>query len=149
MENRIITEGEGRKEEEAPLDPYTQLAEAVWQSIASILETKSKAQYVFIPAKSVIKKHIAENKPHVLNYVDRYLASKRIKGWVFAGIMYHGKKYKKVGKHYIYVREGSDEKVWREVKPWIRVSAQQLREEWGVPVYPKSTERARRRASRG
>ena len=148
MENRIIIEGDGQKEEEAPEDPYTQIAKAVWQSIASILETKSKAPYVFIPAKSVIKKHIADTKPHVLNYVDRYLASHPVPGWVFVGIMYHGKKYRKVGKHYIYVRRGSEEKVWHEVEPWIRIPAQQLLKDWGVPVYPKPTERARHGASR-
>jgi hypothetical protein len=148
MENRTLIQGDGQKEKEVPADPYTQIAKAVWQSIASILETKTKAPYVFIPAKSVVKRHIAEPKPHILNFIDRYLASKPIEGWVFVGIMYHGKKYRKVGKHYIYVKSGLEEKVWREVKPWIRITAQQLLKDWGVPVYPKPSERARRGASR-
>jgi len=137
MENRTIVEGDGGKGEREPVDPYTQIARAVWQSIASILETKSKAPYVFIPAKSVIKRHLAETRPHVLNYIDRYIAAVPIPGWVFVGIMYHGRKYRKVGKHYIYVRAGLEEKVRREVEPWIRVPVQHLLKDWMVPVYPK------------
>lgn len=133
MENRIVTEGEGGK----PVDPYTAIARAVWQSIASILEAKPRALYVFIPAKSLVRKHLKQTKPHVLNYIDRYIAAQPVPGWTFVGIMYQGKKYKKVGKHYVYVRSGFEGKVWREVEPWIRVHAADLLKDWGVPVYPK------------
>ncbi|WP_288007740.1 hypothetical protein [Thermofilum sp.] len=141
MENRTITEGEGGKEVRAPADPYTEIAKAVWQSIASILEGKSKAQYVFIPAKSVVKRHLKQTKPHILNYIDRYIAAQPVPGWTFVGIMYQGKRYKKVGKHYVYVRSGYEKKVWREVEPWIRVRAVDLLKDWRVPVYPKPPEK--------
>jgi hypothetical protein len=145
MENRTITEGEGGKENRR-VDPYTEIARAVWQSIASILEAKPRALYVFIPAKSVVRKHLRQAKPHILNYIDRYIAAQPIQGWTFVGIMYQGKKYKKVGKHYVYVRSGFEGKVWREVEPWIRVYAADLLRDWRVPVYPKPYEE---RAQRG
>ena len=144
MENRTVVQGDGQKED--PADPYTRIAKAVWQSIASILEAKARAPYVFIPAKSVVRKHLAEARPHVLSYIDRYIAAVPVPGWVFVGIMYQGRKYRKVGKHYIYVRRGLEEKVWREVKPWIRVPAHQLLKDWRVPVYPKPPESAGHKA---